>query len=255
MSKEGFWGRPGPAKPTKRGGGTPMTRRLGSCSLPRCARERLAPAALLALSIGLQLLSCAGELPTADEVNGVVLQLRDYRMWAWLLGIVAICADLVLPVPQSAVIAALGIVYGTAAGGLFGSMGLIAGGLLGYAIARRFGRGAVTRLVGESSLEKVEGLFDRAGTWAIVLTRSLPYSLPEAIVFVAGLGSMQLRKFLLALSLGSIPTGFVFAAIGAGWDEQPAIALAIGYLLPIPLLPLALFLMRDRAPRGPTSNA
>jgi hypothetical protein len=58
---------------------------------------------------------------------------------------------------------------------------------------------------------------------------------------------MQASKLLVALSLGSIPTAFVFSAIGAGWDEQPALALAISYALPIPLLPLVLYLMRGRA--------
>ena len=44
----------------------------------------------------------------------------------------AIWADLVLPVPQTVVIAALGLIYGTVLGGLLGSLGLITGGLLGY---------------------------------------------------------------------------------------------------------------------------
>jgi uncharacterized membrane protein YdjX (TVP38/TMEM64 family) len=186
-------------------------------------------------------------MPLIEEVNGVVLQLREYRAWGWLLGIAAIWADLVLPVPQTAVIAALGIVYGTVGGGLLGSFGLVTGGLLGYAVARRFGRAPVTRLVGDAALQRMEGLFDRAGVWAIVLTRSLPYSLPEAVACVAGLGRMPVRQVLVALSLGSIPTAFVFSAIGAGWDEEPALALAISYVVPIPLVPLAIYLMRRRA--------
>ena len=75
-------------------------------------------------------------------MNEVVLQLREYRMWAWALGIGAIWADLVLPVPQTAVIGALGILYGPVGGGLLGSVGLITAGLLGYALARRYGRGS-----------------------------------------------------------------------------------------------------------------
>jgi hypothetical protein len=45
---------------------------------------------------------------------------------------------------------------------------------------------------------------------------------------------MPARKLLIALSLGSIPAAFVFAAIGAGWDEQPALALAVSYLKHVP---------------------
>ena len=200
----------------------------------------------IAVWLGLPLLSCAANLPVLEEVNEVVLQLREYRAWGWLLGIGAIWADFVLPVPQPAVIAALGLLYGTLGGGLLGSVGLITGGFLGYALAHRFGRELALRLVGERSLEKMERLLARSGVWAIVLTRSLPYSIPEAVVVAAGLGRMPASRLLLALGLGSVPTAFVFAAIGAGWDEQPALALAISYVLPIPLLPLALYLLRDR---------
>ena len=58
------------------------------------------------------LASCA-RLPTPQEANDAVLMLREYGSWAWALGIALIWADLVLPIPQTAVIAALGIIYGT----------------------------------------------------------------------------------------------------------------------------------------------
>ncbi len=213
--------------------------------MPSLAR----PAAAVAL-LCLPLAACAASLPTEREIEEAVLGLREYRLWAWALGIVSIWADLVAPVPQTLVIAALGILYGAILGGLIGSVALISGGLLGYALARVYGRGLAVRLAGEASLRRVQGFFDRAGMWAIVLTRSLPYSVPEAVVFVAGLGSMPLRKVVVASSLGSVPTAFVFAAIGAGWDERPLIALAISYVLPIPLLPLVLLLMRERGDSG-----
>jgi len=96
-------------------------------------------------------------------------------------------------------------------------------------------------------LHKLERLFNRSGPWAIILTRSLPYSLAEATLFLAGLAGMPLKKFAVALTTGSVPTAFVFAAIGAGWADQPILALALSYLLPILLLPIGLYLLRPRA--------
>ncbi|MCZ7660124.1 MAG: hypothetical protein M5U07_20790 [Xanthobacteraceae bacterium] len=58
---------------------------------------------------------------------------------------------------------------------------------------------------------------------------------------------MPIRKFTAALTVGSMPTAFVFAAIGAGWADQPVLALAASYVLPILLLPVAFYLMRLRA--------
>jgi uncharacterized membrane protein YdjX (TVP38/TMEM64 family) len=195
----------------------------------------------------LMLASCA-TIPTAQEADDAVLVLRNYGSWAWALGIALMWADLVLPIPQTAVIAALGIIYGTLLGGLLGSLGLITGGLLGYGLMLTSARRFAQRFAGPRALHKMESLFERGGAWAIVLTRSLPYSVPEAMVFLAGFAGMPLRKFTAALTIGSVPTAFAFAAIGAGWADQPILGLAVSYVLPIFLLPLALYLMRLRAP-------
>jgi uncharacterized membrane protein YdjX (TVP38/TMEM64 family) len=196
--------------------------------------------------LALVLASCA--IPTHQDANDAMLSLREYGSWAWALGIALIWADLVLPIPQTAVIAALGIIYGTLLGGLLGSLGLITGGLLGYLLMLTSARRFVQRFVGLQSLHKMESWFDHGGAWAIVLTRSLPYSVPEGMVFLAGLAGMPMRKFTIALTIGSVPTAFAFAAIGAGWADQPILALLVSYVLPILLLPIALYLMRLRAP-------
>jgi uncharacterized membrane protein YdjX (TVP38/TMEM64 family) len=192
----------------------------------------------------LMLASCTWRMPTIDETTAVVLRLRDYDAWAWALGIGLIWADLILPVPQTAIIAALGIVYGAVLGGLVGSFALITSGLLAYLLMRTHVRRFAARLVGQSSLDKMGVFFERSGVWAIVLTRSLPYSIPEAVTFLAGLGRMPFTTFLTALALGSIPTAFVFAGLGAGWADYPVLVLAVSYVLPIALLPLVLHLMR-----------
>jgi uncharacterized membrane protein YdjX (TVP38/TMEM64 family) len=82
--------------------------------------------------------------------------LRKYDAWAWAVGIALIWADLVLPVPQTVVIAALGIIYGTVLGGLLGSVGLITGGLLGYVLMLTSVRRMVRSLVGLQSLNRSE---------------------------------------------------------------------------------------------------
>jgi uncharacterized membrane protein YdjX (TVP38/TMEM64 family) len=197
------------------------------------------------LLIGLSLLcaSCA-RVPTPEHANAAVLTLRQYESWAWALGIALIWGDVVLPVPQTAVIAALGIIYGTFVGGLLGSVGLITGGLVGYLLMLTAARRYAPRFVGSRSLHELERVFDQSGAWAIVLTRSLPYSVPEAMVFLAGLAGMPAGRLVAALTVGSVPTAFVFAAIGAGWAHQPILAVVVSYVLPIALLPIALYVLR-----------
>jgi uncharacterized membrane protein YdjX (TVP38/TMEM64 family) len=202
---------------------------------------------LIVIGVLSLVLSSCGRIPTPQEANDAVLTLRQYESWAWALGIALIWADVVLPVPQTAVIAALGIIYGTLLGALLGSLGLITGGLLGYVLMLTSARRYVQRFVGPQSLHTLERLFDQGGAWAIVLTRSLPYSVPEAMVFLAGLAGMPTGKFVAALTIGSVPTAFVFAAVGAGWAHQPIVALAVSYVLPIFLLPIVLYVMRPGA--------
>src|SRR5262245_26372504 len=199
---------------------------------PACLEADVRTHAFLLAVLAATLTSCAA-IPTPQDANDAVLMLRKYDAWAWAVGIALIWADLLLPVPQTVVIAALGIIYGTVLGGLLGSVGLITGGLLGYVLMLTSARHILRGFVGRQSLDKIESLFDRGGTWAIVLTRSLPYSIPEATVFLAGLAGMRMGKFTAALAVGSVPTGFVFAAIGAGWADQPILALAVSYVLPI----------------------
>jgi uncharacterized membrane protein YdjX (TVP38/TMEM64 family) len=203
--------------------------------------------ALIVIGVLALVLASCTKIPTPQEASVAVLTLRQYEGWAWAVGIALIWADLVLPIPQTAVIAALGIIYGTLLGALLGTLGLITGGLLGYGLMLTSARCFVQRFVGARSLHKMESLFDRGGAWAIVLTRSLPYSVPEAIVFIAGLAGMPIRKFTAALAIGSVPTAFAFAAIGAGWADQPILALGLSYVLPIFLLPVALYLMQRQA--------
>ena len=195
------------------------------------------------LVLALFLASCV-RIPTPDEANHAVQSLRSFGSWAWAVGILLIWADLILPVSQTAVIAGLGIIYGAPFGGLLGSIALVTSGLLGYFLMWTSARRFIQRFIGRQSLSKMEKLFDRGGAWAIVVTRCLPYSVPEAMSFLAGIAGMPLRKYSVALTIGSIPTAFVFSAIGAGWADQPVLALLISYLLPIPLLPVALYLVR-----------
>jgi uncharacterized membrane protein YdjX (TVP38/TMEM64 family) len=202
---------------------------------------------LIVIGVLSLVLSSCGRIPTPEEANDAVLTLRQYERWAWALGIALIWADVVLPVPQTAVIAALGIIYGTLLGTLLGSLGLITGGLIGYVLMLTAARRYVQRVVGRQSLHKLERVFDQGGAWAIVLTRSLPYSVPEAMVFLAGLAGMPTGKFVAAVTIGSVPTAFVFAAIGAGWAHQPILVLAVSYVLPIFLLPIVLYVIRRGA--------
>ena len=162
---------------------------------------------------------------------GSVAWLEQAGPWAWAAGIGLLTTDLVLPVPGTVVISALGYIYGTLVGGIIASAGLMAAGLAGYGIGRLCGERFAIRWLGERDHEKGKRLFATGGGWIVALSRALPI-LPEVISCSAGLMRMPFRRFALALACGSVPMGFLFAAIGRAGRDEPAWTLALSLLVP-----------------------
>lgn len=151
--------------------------------------------------------------------------------WAWAAGIGLLAADLVLPVPGTVVMSALGLVYGTMTGGLVAAAGSTVAGLLGYGVGRLIGEKAARKLLGDRDFEKGRGLFSRGGGWMIALSRALPI-LPEALSCTAGLVRMPFGRFLASLVCGSVPVGFLYAWIGAVGREAPGWTMVFSIAVP-----------------------
>jgi uncharacterized membrane protein YdjX (TVP38/TMEM64 family) len=169
---------------------------------------------------------------------GAIAWLRDFGPWAWAAGIILLVSDLVLPVPGTAVMAALGYLYGPALGGLISAIGSFMSGAVAYGLCRITGRRGAAWLIGERDLQRGEDLFTRIGGWLVAVSRWLPL-FPEVIACMAGLVRMPTRIFCLALLCGSVPLGFIYAAVGAAGKDNPTLALSLSAGLP-PLLWLLL---------------
>jgi uncharacterized membrane protein YdjX (TVP38/TMEM64 family) len=169
--------------------------------------------------------------------EGAIAWLTGYGRWAGVVGILLLMSDLFLPIPATAVMAALGFVYGPVVGGLIATLGSILSGALAYLLCRWFGRPAALRVLGPEDLADGERLFARVGGWLVVLSRWLPV-FPEVIACMAGLARMPPLSFFIALVCGSAPLGFVFAVIGHAGVAYPVVAIALSAGLP-PLLWLA----------------
>jgi uncharacterized membrane protein YdjX (TVP38/TMEM64 family) len=87
-------------------------------------------------------------------------------------------------------------------------------GVAGYLLMSTPVRRVIERALKDRSPETIAALSDRAGPWGIALSRGLPYSIPEAMVCLAGLARLPVRTFLLSLGSGSISTALLYAGIG-----------------------------------------
>jgi uncharacterized membrane protein YdjX (TVP38/TMEM64 family) len=167
-------------------------------------------------------------------LQGAVGWLEGAGPWAWAAGIGLLAVDLLLPVPGTVVMSALGFVYGTGWGGLAAAAGSMLAGLCGYGVGRLIGEKAARRLLGDLDFEKGRLLFARGGGWMVALSRALPI-LPEALSCTAGLVRMPFGRFVVSLACGSLPVGFLFAWIGAVGREVPGWSLAFSLLVPAAL--------------------
>lgn len=163
--------------------------------------------------------------------EGSVRWLQGVGPWGWAAGILLLASDLVLPVPGTVVVSALGYVYGTLLGGLVATAGLMAAGMLGYGVGRLCGEKFARRWLGDRDFETGRKLFESGGGWVVALSRSLPI-LPEVVSCTAGLVRMPFGRFVTALACGSVPVGFLFAAIGRSGRDAPGWALALSVVIP-----------------------
>ena len=170
-------------------------------------------------------------LETTFSVQGARTWMAGFGPGAGVAGMGLLVADILLPIPSTLVISALGLTYGPLVGGLYGAAGSAFAGLIAYSLSRWLGRPLALRLAGEAGLHEGESFFVAGGAWLVACSRCLPI-LPEAVACLAGLNRMPFRTFLLAVLCGSLPMGFVFAAIGALGQDDPAWALALSVVVP-----------------------
>ena len=189
---------------------------------------------ILAALILLVWLIWGGAWEAHFTLAGAVSSLQQAGPWAWAAGIGLLTADLLLPVPGTVVMSALGLIYGTLVGGFIAAAGSILAGLCGYGVGRLVGEKTARKLLGDRDIEKGRLLFARGGGAVIALSRAIPI-LPEALSCTAGLVRMPFHSFLASLACGSIPVGFLFAWIGAVGRDAPAWAIAFSIGVPATL--------------------
>lgn len=132
---------------------------------------------------------------------------------AAVIGVALLIGDVVLPVPSSLVMIALGSLFGLWLGAGLSLIGAVGAGTVGFGIGRG-GGGALNRFIGPRERERADRFVGRWGLVAIALTRAVPI-LAETTVIVAGTSRIRWPAMLAAVVIGSLPVAFVFAAIGA----------------------------------------
>jgi uncharacterized membrane protein YdjX (TVP38/TMEM64 family) len=153
-----------------------------------------------ALEVGL--LTDAGERLEGDDALGVAA-----------LGCTLLVGDVLVPVPSSVVMLALGAELGPLAATVVATAGLSLAGVCGYGIGH-LARPWAERTVPRPAWAQADRWLARWGAAAIVASRPVPV-LAETVTILAGASRLPFREVALAVVTGSAFVAAVYAVVGA----------------------------------------
>lgn len=143
-------------------------------------------------------------------------QLQQAMLEGGLLGfyLIMIIQSIIAVIPSDAILIMSGAAFGFETSSVVGTLGLMSGAMINYAIGMRFGRPLVERLIGREDLEKVERLFNKHGSKIIFAARFIPWVSFDAISYFAGLVEITFVSFTVATLLGTILRTIFYSYIG-----------------------------------------
>jgi 3-dehydroquinate synthase len=192
----------------------------------------------LALAVPILPLLIAGDWFEAAIVSRVRDAESPRTVFAVIVAILAM--DVFLPVPSSGVGTLAGARLGTAAGTAAIWLGMTAGALVGFGLARYGGMPVARRLAGPAEFCRLEPVARRFGAWLLLLTRPIPI-LAEATVLLLGAMGLNWAGFWWPVATANLVLAVAYAALGEvavrhGWLST---AVVVALVLPLAIAWLA----------------
>ena len=149
----------------------------------------------------------------------------DNEFLVSLVVIVALTADVILPVPNGLTNTLAGVSLGWAAASFVVWVGLNLGACVGYFLGRFAARPLAQKMISESDFNKAEKSLKNFSILGLILSRPVP-AFAELLTISAGLAKMSFLKFIFVVSLVNVGVAIVFSGIGAAAMEANSAALA-----------------------------
>jgi uncharacterized membrane protein YdjX (TVP38/TMEM64 family) len=193
-------------------------------------RVLVRPILLIAVALAIPVLPFIGFGPRLEV--WIEDQIRQSMSPLVFAGTVAglLATDVFLPVPSSVVSTVAGDVLGFWMGTGVSWLGMTAGAVIAFGLARAFGRPLARWLSSSDDLDRIDRLSLRAGPMALVLARPVPL-LAEASVLLLGATRLSWRWFLVPVALSNLGIAAAYSALGQ-WVQLP-VALAASIAVPL----------------------
>ena len=121
----------------------------------------------------------------------------------------------VAPVPGQVLGFVAGYLFGAVWGTALSVLGATIGTYVAVALARRYGRPAVERLIRPETVDHFDAAVDRRGLLALFVVFLIPGLPDDAICFAAGLTRLDVRRVVAVSVVGRLPGYAVVSLAGA----------------------------------------
>ena len=138
-----------------------------------------------------------------------------------------------------------GYVYGIFLGTFYSLIGLVIGTYLIIAISRKYGEPLVEKIVKKERLNKLNKMFEKAGSLALFLFFLIPVFPDDIISYLIGLTKMDIKKVLILSTVARIPKYLAFNIIGNGLYTKNLV-LVISLSVVLILISVILYIYRDK---------
>jgi uncharacterized membrane protein YdjX (TVP38/TMEM64 family) len=161
--------------------------------------------------------------------------------WGPLLFVGLVAFRQVILVPSQILLVAGGLCFGVAAGTVYGAAGLVLSATLVFLLARHVAKEAMLARIPDGLKSVLDAAGRRAGPALIAIGTGYPVGPLTAYHAGAGLTTMSLVAFVLAVAAGGLVRGLVFTYFGSALVEGMGGQLLVAGLLLVlaALLPLA----------------
>ena len=175
---------------------------------------------------------CGQEVEVLFRREKCIEWFSGIKPFAWIVAVLLLTIDILIPIPATGIMAALGAVYGPVTGAVISATGSVCAGLAGYAVARLLGEKGTAWLAGPGEMERFSAFFNIYGAYAVILSRMVPV-MPEVISILAGMANMKFARFAGALLIGTFPVALVFSWMGSLSGTIPGAGIAGAAILPV----------------------
>lgn len=166
----------------------------------------LATILLMMFGVGMLVLPAAWHNPSDWLTPGYVS--------SSLIGIGLLVADVLLPVPSSLVMTALGMIHGMLLGTLVSLIGNLGAASFGFWLGRR-SEGTLGQFLSADDRIAASAFLNEWGEVGIILSRPIPI-LAESVAILAGTSpAISWTKLLRSALIGALPSSLIYAWAGA----------------------------------------